>query len=101
IYNTTNFIKTGHVTISGMNYPRSLVSCSHYNCIYVSGEGGYIHRVQLPDQHVTKWEVSGNATVSVTRAHNLLVTFFFPKKESLLRVLREYTTYGVPLREIR
>src|SRR5688572_7017892 len=54
IYNTTDFTKTGHVTVSDMMYPRSLVSCSHHNCLYISDWRDYIHRVELSERSVTK-----------------------------------------------
>src|SRR5437870_4451016 len=76
IYNTTDFAKTGHVDTSDMKNPRSLVSCSHNNCLYIS-DSGDIHRVQLPDQLVTKWKVGSVTTVSITRAYNLLATSLY------------------------
>src|SRR5687768_6061620 len=38
IYNTSDFTKTGHVTVSDMNRPFSLVGSSLYNCLYISAE---------------------------------------------------------------
>ena len=50
VYNTSDLSReTGHVTVSDMMNPCSLVACSHYNCLCVSDwtDTGYIHRVEL------------------------------------------------------
>ena len=35
INNTSDFTKTGHVTVSDMEYADSIVACSHHNCLYI------------------------------------------------------------------
>jgi hypothetical protein len=98
IHNTINFTKTGHVTVSDMEWPWSLVACSHRNCLYIGDYSTrYIHRVELADRSVTKMLVGsspGPRGLSITRAHNLLVTLLFANK------LHEYTTQGELIREI-
>ena len=65
IYNTSDFTETDHVTVSDMKRPVSLVACSHYNCLYVSGLDGYIYRVDLLDKSVTKWKVKVHRKASL------------------------------------
>jgi len=101
VYHTLDFTRTGHVTVSDMKHPLSLVACSHHNCLYI-GDYWYndddslrIHRVELSDRSVTKWSVNGwPEGLSITRTHNLLVTLNIANK------IQEYTTYGELLREI-
>jgi len=97
IYNTTDFTLTGHVIVSDINNSNGIVACSDYNCLYISdfGHTGYIHRVELTDSSVTKWSVNDLPVgLSVTRAHNLLVTLLIATK------VHEYTTHGELIRVI-
>jgi len=97
IYNTLHFTETGHVTVSDMKDPQSLVACSHYNCLYVSdgASPGYIHRVELFNKSITKWTVKGGPVgLSITTAHNVIVTLYNDK------TIQEYSTQGVLLRTI-
>jgi len=85
------------VTVSDMEYPQSLVACSHYNCLYVSdwSSPGYIHRVELLNKSVTKWTMKERSYgLSLTTVHNVIVTLYYA------RTIQEYSTQGVLLRTI-
>ena len=93
---STDFVKSGQISVSGMKDPRSLAACPHNNCLYISDdELKLILRVDLSSSAVSKWSVDDSPLgLSVTRNHHLLVSL--PSSNEI----REYTTHGDMIRKI-
>jgi len=76
-----------------------IVSCAYYNCLYVSDARcvAKITIIGMPEQFLfTKWPTENELTnLSVTEQHTVLASCM------LVRTIKEYTTDGTLLREVR
>jgi len=72
-----------------------MTSCEHYHCVYVADHGVIcIHRVDVQGA-TTQWPVNDRpAGLSVTKAHNVLVTCVDVRK------IKEFSSHGRLLREM-
>jgi len=97
VYDTTSYRLQRRLDVPGLAAMADMVSCAHNHCLYISGyTDKCIHRVALPDAAVTKWQVNEEVNnLSVTDTHSVLVTC------SESRQVKEFTTFGRLLREIR
>jgi len=70
-----------------------MTSCEHYVCVYIADHGVMcIHRVDVQGA-ATQWPVNDQPTgLSVTKAHNVLVTC------RVVRMIKEFNTLGELLR---
>ena len=96
MYSTSHFGWINHLLISYMDYPWSLASCQHHNCLYAGDyKLQHIWRFDRHNYSVLKWFLDDKPTgLSLTRSHHLLVTLENSKK------ICEYTTCGILTREI-
>src|SRR5437867_4099505 len=79
ICSTSDFTEEDHVTVSDMKNPSSLVACSLYYSVYVCDYDGvgYIHRVELSNESVTKWTSKRMSLgLSKATAHNVIFTIY-------------------------
>src|ERR1051325_4624815 len=90
VYNALDYVESSRITIPAVTSPQCIVSCPHYNCLYVSdARGNNIYRVQLSDSSVTDWCVYyATSGLSVTSSHHLLVSQYSSNS------LFEYATDG-------
>ena len=109
VYDVNSFTLKRHIQIHGMTNIRCLASCPVKNCLYVSCrdvQPGYnyygqyplrntVHRVQLPGNGVSSWDVQYSIEgLSVNSAHNLIVVC------ATGNLLWEYTSTGSQVRQI-
>ena len=96
-YNTDDVNVQRNINISATaNTFRGLAACEFNQCLYVSEEYGFIHKVSpVTNNTVKQWSVNGQPFgLTVNIAHNLLVACFNTHK------VQEYTTDGSMVREI-
>lgn len=97
IHDLRDFTLHRVLKVPGMSYPRSLVGCERYNCLYVGDAvQKSIYRVDLITGQVIQWSVYPGwpRGLSITKNHNLLVTLSISNK------LQEFETNGTLIREI-
>jgi len=98
VYDARTFVLQRHLRVRGLaSASYGLAACVHNNCLYASNyQNCIIHRVDLSHSSAVKnWSVARKpAGLSVNKAHNVVVTCYGADK------LQEYTTNGVPVREI-
>ena len=89
VYNALDY-ESRRITIPEVTSPQCIVSCPHYNCLYVNDDKrNYICRVQWSDSSVTDWCVYyATSGLSVTSSHHLLVSQYSSNS------LFEYATDG-------
>ena len=73
-----------------------MTSCEHYHCVYIADHIVVcIHRVDAQGGATTQWPVNDKpAGLSVTKAHNVLVTC------DVVRKIKEFSSHGDLLREM-
>ena len=94
VYDVITYRLVRCVTLSNVCEFDDMTSCEHYHCVYISD---YIvmciHRVDVGA--TTRWPVNDQpACLSVTKAHNVLVTC------PVVRKIKEFNTLGDLLREM-
>ena len=102
VYDIATLTLQRHLVISGLLVSIDMTSSANYNCLYVAdvgrhdGKTRFIHRVEL-NGTTTKWPLKDRPRgLSVTPdGSNVIVTC----RE--IRKLKEYTTHGDLVREIR
>ena len=105
IYNSGTLMLTNRLQVDGLKNPRDLTSCSKFRCLYISDGGGLkIHRVEL-NGATTRWKLNDEPWIRNPAPDGLSVT---PEPDFHVLVtcpyalkLKEFTTNGVPIREIR
>jgi len=72
-----------------------MTSCEHYHCVYIGDDVVMrVHRVDVQGA-ITQWPVNDKpACLSVTKAHNVLVTCY------VVRKIKEFSSHGVLLRQM-
>jgi len=96
VYSSTGFTLTSNIPITASQQLRSIVSCPHYNCLYVVDPGqSKIYKYDLSKDATSQWSVREDCrALSVTKNDHLLVTLHANRIE-------EYTTTGSFRRRIR
>ena len=97
VYDVITFRLARCITLPNVRALADMTSCEHYHCLYI---GDHIvmcvYRIGLDEQGAaTQWDVNDDPfSLSVTKAHNVLVTCF------VVRKIKEFTTNGDFLREL-
>jgi len=98
VYHKDSFQLQRKLTVSGLGSAADIVACGHYYCAYISDGTNYVvHRLALPSFAAKVWPVYKYkpSCLSVTHLHSVLVT------SSNARLIKEYTTDGELLREVK
>jgi DNA-binding beta-propeller fold protein YncE len=97
VYDTTNFTLQRKISVHQLVYAYGLTSCGINKCLYVSNYGNqWLHRVDLSNSAATYWAVGATpAGLFVNSVNNVLVTCNGENS------VREYTTQGTMVRQIR
>jgi len=101
VYDSMTFMLQNTIPVQASD-PRGLVSCSRYNCLYISSIGPsesnnfLIHRVELAAGYaLMRWKTDKNPyDLSVNSICNVLVACCGASK------LQEFSTFGILIREI-
>ena len=97
VYDVVAFRLQRFLTVPNSRGFADMTSCEHYHCVYISDHCvECIHRVEVDEQGAaTQWPVNHKPHgLSVTKAHNLLVTC------RVVRKIKEFSSHGDLLREM-
>ena len=94
VYNIEPFAFQRTITVEGMKIPFDIMAGD--NVLYVSEcQEQSIHRIQLPEETVSKWSVDGNyLKSSISKNGNVIVACWNPSQ------ILEYTSDGTLVRKI-
>jgi len=98
VYNCGNFVLKREISIQNSTSLWAIVACQSNNCLYIGDAGQkVVHRYELGNEGVSlMWAVGGVChSMSVTKTNSVVITLRDAK------LIREYTTEGVLIREIR
>jgi len=94
VYDVITYRLLRCITVTNLQGLADMTSCEHYHCVYISDHIVMcIHRVDVGS--TTQWPVNDIPDgLSVTKAHNVLVTCF------VVRKIKEFSSHGHLLREM-
>ena len=95
VYDVITYRLQRCITVPNLRGVCDVVSCEHYHCVYIADFAFMcIHRVDVQGGATTQWAVNDiPAGLSVTKAHNVLVTCYVGK-------IKEFSSHGDLLREM-
>jgi len=96
VYDVITYRLVRCITVTNARGFVDMTSCEHYHCVYIADFIVMcIHRVDVQDGATTQWAVNDDPyNLSVTKAHNVLVTCPFVGK------IKEFSSHGALLREM-
>jgi len=95
VYDVITFRLVRCITVPNCRGRNDMTSCEHYHCVYIADHGVMcIHRVDVQGA-ITQWPVNDKPyRLSVTKAHNVLVTCRDVRK------IKEFSSRGELLRDL-
>jgi len=96
VYDVITYRLVRCITVPNLRGFADMTSCEHYHCVYIADPFVMcIHRVDVQGGATTRWAVNDEpAGLSVTKAHNVLVTCRVVCK------IKEFSSHGDLLREM-
>jgi len=96
VYDVITYRLLRCITVTNARGFVDMTSCEHYHCVYIADPVvTCIHRVDVQGGATTQWPVNDKpAGLSVTKAHNVLVTC------KVVRKIKEFSSHGELLREM-
>ena len=96
VYDVITYRLVRCITVTNCRGLSDMTSCEHYQCVYIADHIVMcIHRVDVQGGATTQWALNDQpAGLSVTKAHNVLVTC------DVVRKIKEFSSHGALLREM-
>jgi len=96
VYDVITYRLVRCITVTNARGFADMSSCEHYHCVYIADPIVMcIHRVDVVQSTTTQWAVNDRpAGLSVTKAHNVLVTC------RVVHKIKEFSSHGALLREM-